>query len=301
MSLQPMSQEKLYSTLCAISKDGNFEGLTAAELTAFIVLRDRGGLTFLHVAAQYCTLAALPAGLLTKNALLMQDNVGDTPFIFAARFGSLNQIPEKFFTTENLINEHSGLSVLHCAAKYKTLDQIPACAFSHVALRNFDRHGQTVFHIAAEHGNVNQLPPTFVTAANMSYYGECGESPLHIAAYSAELNAIPRQLLTPSMLAKVTGEGKTVYHLAAERDCINHIPKKSLETPYILQNDNYMRTPLHYVVSGGCLDQLLGVKLPKSARAIVGNDWWNKNLDFEKLKLGLAAIKPNAVTEIELF
>jgi len=298
--LKFLPRSDVSKVLLKMAESGNFGKLTAQDLTAYVALRDPNGESFVHAAAKCGKLTAFPPGFLDRNTLLLQDHLGATPFIFAARYGSLDQIPKKFFTNAMLIGEHEGFSVLHAAAHYGTLQQCPASAFSHSSLRSLDKDGQTVFHLASEFGNIKQLPPVYVTANNMSYFGDCGESPIHVAASCATLSELPKQLLIPRLLSKKTAEGKTVYHMAAEYDCIGQIPSVALKPDYLLQPDKYLQTPLHYAVNGGCLEQLLGVSLPVAAKVIVGDEWWAKNESVVASKHDLKQ-ESCTTTEIDLF
>ena len=105
--------------------------------------KTKSGDTPLHRAAKNGQFDLVPRHLLSLELFLMANNAGDTPLHLAARRGYLNQVPVEFLTRKTLTCRTSPpyapngtyvtdsgkkvltKTVLHAAACYKHIDQIP--------------------------------------------------------------------------------------------------------------------------------------------------------------------------------
>jgi len=196
-------------------------------------------------AASSGNLKQFPRSFLSAKALISNQYPGNDGMAGAVDGGHLDQLPADLLTSENMLLKNTtqeGSNRFHYAAAARTLNRIPEKLLTLENLLTIDDFGRNVFHIAALHGSLSQIPTHFLTIELLSH--KCagqvwckGMTPLHIAAYAKHLDQIPEEFLSENVLLIKAANGKTVFNFAVEGKSLKQIPKslaaklKSLHKP----------------------------------------------------------------------
>jgi len=152
-------------------------------------------------------------------------------------------------------------SLLAIAAEYGVLNQVPVALLTE---KNLLREPNTVLHLAALNGSLAQIPVE-ITRKHLMRENLAGETVLHFCAWSGNFKQVPDDMLT-----------------------YENLTKPSMVSGFILGvKAAHLNFPLGYAVMTERMDGLLGFDFPDSARAIVGEDWWEKN---ERVKLQISEL-----------
>lgn len=178
---------------------------------------------------------------------------------------------------------------LHSLALQGKLDTLPK---NMLTLENMLKmeNGRTPLHIAAQMGHLFQLPTELITLETMLTRTAQGNTVFHEAAYDGKLHDIPLDLLTVEVCAIKNLQGETVAHYAAASNSFCQIPKKLLTAELVLCENKDNWTPLQSLMHlKSTLDPLLGIDFGESekAKALVGEEWWAKNLEVLSQKKDL--------------
>jgi len=124
-----------------------------ADLTS----QDYNGRTTLHWAAKNSYLPIWEEFLTTEN-MLVADKDGVTPMHYAALFGSMAQIPASLRVEETLlVQDSNGVTPLHIAAMLGGLNHVPAAILTTGNLLLRDNNNNTPIALARQEGYLNQL------------------------------------------------------------------------------------------------------------------------------------------------
>ena len=133
------------------------EELTAEDL----LLADRNGETPLFAAILNGEVDALTPGIITEEACLMQDSVGNTAAHLLARYSGT--VPEAFHSalTEAVLltTDYNGTAAIHEFAKEGMINQLPSEALTYRVLTTPDDSGCTAIQYAEEVGVPCNLEP----------------------------------------------------------------------------------------------------------------------------------------------
>lgn len=207
--------------------------------------------------------------------MLLADTGGRTPAHRAAMIGNLSQLPPKLLNTRVLLaKDANGVTPLHLAA------------------------GDTARYIVTA-GNIGEIPIHLLTEENLLMADVDGETVMHCAARAGNLHLLPAALLNSNTLLIADGNGCTPLHDAAEMGELNCLP------PYILTEENLLIsagqiTPLEHAREFEHLDALLGIELSERCRKIVGDEWFELNLEVIRTRQ-VTLERDNDAAEVELF
>jgi len=208
-----------------------------------------------------------------------------------------------------LIPDTNGITPLHLAAENGHLDQVPSELLTETNLKQYAKGGITVMHHAMK--CKCKLPEQLLVPKLFLSKNVRGMTPLDVAVEHGHLDNIPLEM--EEVLLQPDEEGKTALHKAALAGILNQLPKPLLTAQNLLLTDNNGISPLEYAVRSSApslmaaidIDQnealapILGTELPETARAIVGEDWWEQN---EKIRKSLdQQVVTSEPTEVELF
>jgi len=175
-----------------------------------LLAANSGGTTELHWALRYDTKVVIPAGVLTKDMLLISDTFGRRPIDFAARYRKLDRIPRELLDIEVLASSKGAKK----GPDYWELSRSSG-------LRPL------AIHTAAEYGSLYQIEPQLlietllIPTDNSNDF--CKYTGLHYAADNGHFCQVPRQLITSENLLLETEDHKTVLHILAKRHSLNEI------------------------------------------------------------------------------
>jgi hypothetical protein len=129
--------------------------------------------------------------------------------------------------------ENNGMNRFHLAACSGTINQIPDKLLTLENLLTKDNDGLNVFHSAVQHGTLSQIPTCFLTIDNLTIKVDrvsglwcSGWTSFHFAAYCGNLDQLPQEMLSEEILLTKAADGKSVYKLAVEGKSLKQIPKK---------------------------------------------------------------------------
>lgn len=129
----------------------------------------------------------------------------------------------------------------------------------------------------------NRCPLKAIQDGRLDVTDTLGRTPLHWAAKYRRLQKVPVEHLTPANLSVPDKEyGMTPLHWVTRRGQLNVVPTTGLTVENLTTTDSWGNSPLLWAWTFGQLDYLLGIELPEKVRAIVGNEWFDKNLLFIK-------------------
>lgn len=292
---------------------------------------DDKGYTTLHHAAEAGHLDQIPAEILTGftasaarlgvlKRIVSIVRVTDEEDFLAFYGFNRDVIPElgtvDLFIDKNiLMPTKDGDSVLHLAAVYSHLDQVPRELLTKKNVRLKNNAGDTPLHLAfalqtLPHPHTIKTGPELLehvlTDESMCQKNMFGETPMHVAARSGKIEFVPLHLLTEKSLLIPNSQGRTALHMAAASGNLHRVPAEVLTVENLLIGDEYGNTPLHEVLDGGHthqLDLFLELDLPESAKDILGVEWWDaykaKRLKISNDKHQLQETSP--ATDVELF
>lgn len=104
--------------------------------------------------------------------------------------------------TTELLNEKDefDMTVWHYAALYGTLKDIPKRFFTKEVLNQRNYRGITTWHFAATGNSFKDIPKRFFTGDAFSQKNDCEKTVWHCAAYWNRLKDIPKHLINKNLL-----------------------------------------------------------------------------------------------------
>jgi len=109
---------------------------------------------------------------------------------------------------------------------------------------------------------------------------KCGLTPFHRTAINGHIDQAREFAEDVECLLYPDNTGKTALHFAARFGHLHQIPTKLLTEENLRIHDEHGITPLHEAEDAGRLDQLLGIEFSEELRNLVGEDWYNRNLEI---------------------
>lgn len=138
---------------------------------------------------------------------------------WAALMGTMDKVPPHIFSASVLTEHYCAIrniysNVLHIAAQFGHLGQIPPKHLTEEALLSRDTSEMTPLHVAALSGKVTQFPIDLITQPIISATDKCGWTALHWGAQCHHLWQFPIELLTEyNLLQPARNKGKTAIDL----------------------------------------------------------------------------------------
>jgi len=296
----------LYKALYSGTKNGALVAhlLTLENVTA----AQRRGRTILHEHTKF-----IPKELLTAETISIEDDEKNTPIHTQIGSWPINLLTQERISKKNT----NGDTPLHAAAKNGELHKIPTKLLTKANMLMPNSTGQTPLHFACMADDNIQTPPTSLPKSNEPYYipfhlfgpedmlaiDMRGNTILHCLAITNNIWRAPTRLLSKENLTQLNAKHVTPLHTIAEFFDIESIPMELLTEQALTIQDRNTTTVLDRLSAYGKLDQLLGIKLSESCRALVGDEWFDKNADYIKQidQTREALENPEIETSIDLF
>jgi len=113
----------------------------------------------------------------------------------AASKGLLKELDWNFLVKHKNSKYKQGENILHIAASYKTLEEVPKDIMSEELFMEKNDSGSTPLHNACRSRRLSEVPKEFLNTKTLSVKDNAGNSVYHIAAQFAELSSIPKETL----------------------------------------------------------------------------------------------------------
>jgi ankyrin repeat protein len=207
--------------------------------------------------AELGTLDAYGPDVLTLERVTEKDIYGRTILHEAAEFGHLGQIPNCHLTLENfLTQDFQGISVFDSAAQGGCLHLAPVELLSSPeTLTPRGPKKATTLHGAAKNGQLNLLNNSLLTEESLTKPNSEGETPIMLAAANGHLQQIPRKYITQETLSHMPSSYSS-YHLSARNGSFHQIPKELINKEILLMKDLFGETIIDWLAEAGSLDQI---------------------------------------------
>jgi len=245
----------------------------------------------LHIAASFNQFETI-YHLTTED--LAQKGGGDRIITAAARHGHLYDI--EHLITPELLKMDRG-EPLYQIVKNGHAEMLPDVISDELlCLTPYDT--ENLYHVACRSGTIKTIAK-HLTEKGIQAKNSFGDTPLHIAAEHGTLEHIPETFMQDKYLSIRNSTGESTYHIAATNGTLNQIPESLVLAN--LESRNALKSSVIFLASHTTrVDQLLGMRLPPTAKSLVSEEWWNKNLELVKLRDNLIQdhIEPN---EIDIF
>ena len=151
-------------------------------------------------------------------------------------------------------------------------------------------------HFAAENGYLSSIPEKFKTAELLNIPNKAGETVFHLCGVRGCWAGLPESVITLDAMTRLDlGGSNPLHHFGeslfelddddaveqASSGFLSKVPKCALYPEALMQPNGDGITPLKIFVDDlRCdLKYLLGVELPEEARDLVGDAWFNANLE----------------------
>jgi DNA helicase-4 len=159
--LRSLSQDRLSAEIKELAEAGEFDHPKFRDFN-FLSKRPFIGtepVTWFHWLAELGLLSSLPDCVLGDNALALRDASGRTPLHLSVEIYGLANLPEKWITRENLLIPNDlGVTAFHSLAYLEDLGGAQAGLFSEKVLRTRDKEGVSVADLLEEHDQTRLLP-----------------------------------------------------------------------------------------------------------------------------------------------
>lgn len=216
--------------------------------------------------------------IITKKDVLRKVN-DSTMLHYAAEFGSLDQIPVRLLSQETMTNKNLvGETALHIAAEYGHLPQVPKILLTERNLTLKNTNGSTPIHYAACGAYFSHLPKNVINSTTLCVKDQFGYTPLHHMAAIGQLGLV-KEHLTFHTLTMENTRGETPLHRAGACKELENVPFECLTPEMLLIADNTGNSVIEQARRSSCLDQLLGFdfKDNQKIKEAVSPEWWAQN------------------------
>jgi ankyrin repeat protein len=226
-NLKAICAPNLYCNLHRIIKAQAFNKIPIEILSQEFLLntKDLHGRNSYHLAVMQDQLQEIPASWLNKESLASADENGNTVLHTTAINAELNEIPSDILleNPELLDLENtSKQTVLHMAALYGCIDQIPEKLITTERLAKKDENNLNVVQKLAGIGNLEQLPVKFFQDPIMVETTNQNESPFQLCINISTLHQIPICEITKNKeFEKILYQTENKYNLKSINEWIN--------------------------------------------------------------------------------
>lgn len=277
-------------SLLHVTAHNNWLDLVPAEqLINLCNIADYNGRTPLHILAMIGSLDGLPDNVL-RAGLGIFDCDGYAPIHYAARHGRLDGLTAlDAKSLHDLLRQRDsrGSNSMHIAAFEGNFGQIPEHVLEQRDFEVESPEGYCILHIAALRGYLATVPERFKTAELLKQPDRCGATVFHKCGAAGCWDGIAESQLTREALTTQDWDGCNPLHYAAERtddSMLVKVPKCALFPEALMQCNRSGFSALQMLVEAPEWPKnalhLLGVELPESAREVVGDVWFEANLQF---------------------
>lgn len=156
------------------------------------------------------------------------DEQKNTYLHHCASNGELNDCNPMLLTKSNLsVQNKLGESAYLVAAKNGEFDKIPPHLIDKEILTRVENHENTCLHFLAQKGQLDIISKKYVNAENINNLRNWDkETPLHPAARFNKMSKIPEELITKEGLLKPNQDGHDALYLLAEKGELKSLPEK---------------------------------------------------------------------------
>ena len=196
---------------------------------AVLCIQDEAGDTPLHYYAKWPLISLLPHKHINERTLFVKNLGQRTPFHEFAYHQNFCVVPEKLKTLANLLTpDDRGRTAIHEAAGCSKIESVPTMFLTQEVLSTTTKNGSTVFHALVKGDCLDKIPEKLITVENLTTRNRLGQIPLHLGS----LRTVPKHLLTRDVLliesTRESDKGWNVMHHSAELEGFRYIPKECL-------------------------------------------------------------------------
>lgn len=175
-----------------------------------------------------------------KTDFTLKNKSGESILHQAARTRTLQKYAKDIQENPSLLGDkaNGGVNVLHVAAVYGVLNQIPKEAFTSQTLNAQDYYGETPIQIAICKEGIDQIPKEALTKEALEIQDNDEQDGFTKAIIYNQLEKIPLKLLTHQKMCRDIVRGKTLLETIAQHNREHTIPTPIL---WIVRNEPIIR------------------------------------------------------------